>query len=821
MKMRSKNYGKSRKRNKKGSWKQRSKNLAAVGAMSALLAVGPVDSKAETRAGGGLFRRAIWESVYADADPQPQRFDISAATVGEVIEAFQKVTGIKVQITDDKIRSLASPGVSGVYTPEQALSHLLANTGLSYRVDGPKLYTLQLKGVDASVEIIGKEAPASMKYTEPLRDIPQTISIVPRAIIEEQGATTLRDVLRNVPGLTIAAGEGGVPAGDNLTLRGFSARNDVFVDGVRDLGPQSRDPFNLEQVEVAKGPNSAYNGRGSAGGTINLVSKSPGLDRFYGGTLNFGSDSTKRLTGDVNVPLKSFGMGERTAFRMNALWHQSGVAGRDVVENERWGLAPSLAFGVGTRTRLTLNYFKTKQDNIPDYGIPWVTATHNVLAAFRDQPAPVDRDNYYGLENRDRERLNSDMATVKFERDFADALSFRTQFRYGRGTRDSITSAPRFASNDTLVINRNSPSWITKDEIYDSQTDLRARFSTGKLDHAMIVGAAFTRESNIRKLRVFSTPAPATDLYNPDPSQPYTGVISIHPNVGDVKADSQAVYLLDTVKFGQKFELNGSLRYDRFDASGVLASTTALTPVARVDEMVSWRAGAIYKPLPFGSFYASYGTSLSPSLEGLSYNTANTAIEPEKTFTYEFGTKWDVINQRLSLSGAVFRVEKTNARTPGVLPDDPVQVLQGNQRVIGLELGASGTITRRWLLFGAYTLLDSEITKSNTAAEVGRTFQNTPRNSFSVWNSYRTPWRLTVGGGPRFVGKRFGNNINTRFVDSYWTLDGMASYSLTEYLDIRVNFYNLNNEYYFDRLGGGHLIPGAGRSVNVSTSFKF
>ena len=268
---------------------------------------------------------------------------------------------------------------------------------------------LEIQGPDTTVEVTTPIAPlSSPKYTQPLRDTPQTITVIPKAVIEQQGATTLSDVLRNVPGLTITAGEGGAPAGDNLTLRGFSARNDIFVDGVRDLGPQSRDPFNLEQVEVTKGPTSAFTGRGSTGGAINLVSKAPASIATSAATLNLGTDDTRRVTADVNVPLERLGLGERTAFRLNFLAHDSGVAGRDVVENERWGVAPSLAFGLGTPTRLTLSYFKLKQDNISDYGIPWVPATNNALAALSRQARAGAARHLLRLRIRDFEKLSSD-----------------------------------------------------------------------------------------------------------------------------------------------------------------------------------------------------------------------------------------------------------------------------------------------------------------------------------------------------------------------------------------------------------------------------
>jgi catecholate siderophore receptor len=236
--------------------------------------------------------------------------------------------------------------------------------------------------------------------------------------------------------------------------------------------------------------------------------------------------------------------------------------------------------------------------------------------------------------------------------------------------------------------------------------------------------------------------------------------------------------------------------------------------------MLGWRAGAVYKPVPQGSVYAAVGTSLNPSLEGLSYGVASAAVSPERTRNFEVGTKWDFFRQRLLVSGSVFRVEKTDARTPGVLPDDPPQVLEGLQRVNGLELGATGTVTRGWTLFAAYTLLDSRIVESNTAAEVGRRFINTPKHSFSLWTTYLFR-RFELGGGARFVGLRYGNNTNTRLVEGYRVADAMGSYRLTENVSLRLNVYNLADAYYFERLTGGHVVPGPGRSASLSTSFRF
>jgi catecholate siderophore receptor len=785
--------------------------VLSVGVLGALVAYTVGDSRAVAIA---RVRRGAAAAPYAQAQSEARRFDIKPGPLESVLEVFQKQTGWVVVIPNERMRAVSSPGLSGVYTAEQALERLLAGTGVSYRVTAAKSATLEIQAAPESVEVRDGLSPiSSPKYTAPLRDIPQTVTVIPREVIEEQGATTLRDVLQNVPGLTLTAGEGGAPAGDNLTLRGFSARNDIFVDGVRDIGPQTRDPFNLEQVEVVKGPASAYTGRGSTGGTINLVSKSPGLGRFFGGSLNLGTDRTKRGTADVNLPLNN-----STALRLNLMAHDSKVAGREAVANERWGLAPSVAFGLGTPTRLTLSYLRLSQDNISDYGIPWVPAANNVLVEHRDRPAPVPRDTFYGFRSRDFERLSADLLTARFERDFGDRLSLRNQFRYGRSTRDSVATPPRFAGNNSTVINREMRAWSTEDDIWDNQTDLRANFSTGGIEHRLVTGLVLTRENNLRRFR--TAPNAQTTLLDPNPDDVYTGTFTVSPNVGDVKGDTVALYVLDTAQLHRKFELTGGLRFDRFAAGGVSASATALTPVERVDRMLGWRAGAVYKPVPRGSIYAALGTSLNPSLEGLSYGVANTAIGPEKTRNFEVGTKWDFFRQRLLLSGAVFRVEKTNARTPGDSPDDPPQVLEGLQRVNGLELGVTGTPVRGWMLFAAYTLLDSRIAESNNALEVGKRFINTPKNSLSLWTTFLYR-RFELGGGGRFVGLRYGNNTNTRFVEGYGVADAMVAYRITETVSLRLNVYNLTDTYYFERLGGGHLVPGPGRSALLSTSFGF
>lgn len=753
-------------------------------------------------------------------------FKIQAGDLSTVIAAFQKTASVKITAPPE-ILNISSPGVIGRFTVDQALALILEGTGVSYTAIDRTNFKLEVQAVAARVDIKGSNAEivASPKYTEPLRDTPQTINVIPKDVIEQQGATTLRDVLNNVPGITIVAGEGGAPAGDNLTIRGFSARNDVYVDGVRDLGPQSRDPFNLEQVEVVKGPSSTFTGRGSTGGTINLVSKLPNLRRSFSGTITGGTANTKRVTGDANIPLS-----DSIGFRLNALVHDADFPGREVVQNRRWGVAPSIFFGLASRTRFAVSYFYLEQNNTSDYGIPWVPATNNVLVDYRDRPAPVPRSTFYGFLERDKEKLRSDLVTLRFEHDFNDNVSIRNQFRYGHSRRDSIATPPRFNSVDTIEIKREMRAWLTNDDIFDNQTDITWRFRTGGVEHSAVFGGSASHEKNHRVVR--SAPNSLTTLFDPNPNDVYPGTISVNPLEGEVTGNSVAGYFFDTVRFGSHWQFVGGLRWDRFAVDGVNLSTSVtpniLMPVVRTDTILNGRAALIYKPVDAGNLYASFGTSSNPSLEGLLYSPTDVGTDPEKTRTFEAGTKWEFFDGRALVTGALFRVEKTDARTASLVAGEP-PTLDGDQKIDGIELSVTGNITRNWQVFSGYTLLDSEIVSSNTnptnvngvlISEVGKRLVNTPRNSFNLWTTYRLN-KFFFGGGPRFVGKRFGNNINTRFIDSYWVVDAMGSYQVSKNLDLRVNLNNIGDKYYIDRIGGGHIIPGAARIITVSAGFSF
>ncbi len=676
---------------------------------------------------------------------------------------------------------------------------------------------VQLPPVNVEAEQPGDykvDSVSSPKITTPLRETPQTINVVPRELIEDRSATTLREVLRNVPGISMQAGEGGVPEGDNFTIRGFNGRTDTFLDGARDFGVYFRDPFNYQQIEVSKGPSGTYAGRGSTGGAVNQVSKTPLADAFGNGTVMFGTDMTKRATMDINQPLT--GLAEDSAFRLNLLAHDSEVADRDVVEKSRWGFAPSLAFGLTGPTKITLSYFHLSQDEIPDRGVPFING----------RPAPVDRSNFYGIKNRDYYEATVDIVSAEVKHRFNENVSLRNLTRYGYNTVDYVVSNPSGADLAAGTINPTTRARDSIETMLINQTDLTTKFETGPVGHTLVSGIELSYETTENRARS-NVAGPTTSLFDPDPDRvgataPYTGARTEGDGTG------VALYAIDTIALGSQWDLILGGRWDYFDVDTTSVATPGVaTDFARTDREFSWRTGLVYKPVPYGSIYAAYGTSYNPSSERLTLNANTEVVAPEKTNTYEVGTKWDILGERLSLTGAIFRIEKTNARTNDPL-GGTVQVLDGEQRVDGFEIGFAGTVMPNWKVYGGYTYLAGEVTKSNDPAQVGAEPINTPPHSFSFWTTYDTPWKLRVGAGAQYVDRRIGGNsesgfaaTSTNVAPDYLIFDAMVSYPLTEKVGLQLNVLNITDETYYDASYSGFTVPGAGRTVLLTTDVKF
>lgn len=608
----------------------------------------------------------------------------------------------------------------------------------------------------------------SPKTTRPVRDTPQTVTILTAETVQQQNLLTLRDMLSTVPGITFGAAEGGTPPSDQINLRGYSAGSDITQDGVRDSGAYSRsDNFNLEQLEIVNGANSVYGGSGSVGGSINIVTKRPKADTSIVATGGIGTDNYYRGTVDANVRANDL-----IAVRLNAMVHQNDVPGRDVENYERWGFAPAVTIGIDSPTRLTLQYFHQEDTNIPQYGVPYYKN------AVNDGAVPgIDRSDYFGYRNVDTQEINVDQATAIFEHEFSENVSIRNLTRWQDATQLTIVGPPQgtyclpgnVQPNVTAGTNAAAPCPATvpagyyliggprgnfrdsRNQLFYDQIDLRAVFSTGAIEHTLVAGAAATWEKytleagNVlrdadRTLAVSAFPlinfgnpnevvqGPAGFTYG---SNVWTGPVNRVQGTGqEGVVENYAFYLFDAMKIG-RFEINGGIRYEknrgwaRSDTAGTAATLT--TPqgqpvrgrtIYNEDNLFSYRIGLVYKPVEAVTLYASYANSKTPSQSSVNGSCTDTgtsqtcSVRPEGAKIYEIGAKAELMNGQLLLTASAFRNERDSYKVPSNEPGVPAQQLDGHSRVDGIALSAVGKITPQWSITANYTYLNGELLQS-------------------------------------------------------------------------------------------------------------
>jgi catecholate siderophore receptor len=697
--------------------------------------------------------------------------------------------------------------------------------------------------VGGFVEDEYKAEPTSKKYTAPLRETPKSVTVVTDQVIRDTGALSLTEALRTVSGITMGAGEGGNPAGDRPIIRGFNAESDTFLDGMRDIGMQTRDVFNLEQIEVSKGPGSAYTGAGSTGGSLNLVSKTAKSGNFVDISQTFGSDQTRRTTLDGNYQIS-----DQVAGRLNLMKHDAHVAGRDGVSVSRWGVAPTITFGLNSPTRATLSYYHLSTDDMPDYGIPLTTtAFANANNGGIREPIDVDEDNFYGLAARDFRTSTTDAGTFVFEHDLNDELTLSNSTRVARTTLDYIVTNPDDSRNnvDDGLVYRSSKSRNSTAKGWVNQTDLKVSFDTGFIGHTLVTGVEFSHQDVHNRPYVVTpgggagnacTPAlvasgDCTSLHSPNPKDFWTGSITDSAAYTDTNTKTASAYVFDTLKLHEQWSLNLGLRYDDYETRSSGYSTGGRgQPAGDFDyqsntHFWNYQVGLVYNPLPNGSIYVAWSTSSNPSGEAGgegqdALSAATQPLEPERNRNVELGTKWDFFDDRLAFTAAVFRTEKSNAR---VADGDGTTRNIGETRVDGFELGASGTLTDNWNVFANYTYLDSEIVRAGgDGANDGNDVPNAAQNSFSLWSTYELSPKLTLGAGANYVDARFGNPANTVQVPDYWRYDAMAKYVVNDNLNLQLNLQNLTDERYYDQVFSTHYAHVApGRTALLSTNLSF
>ena len=770
------------------------------------------------------------------------QFAVPPGALEIVLAEYSRVTGLKTFLVMPELGMIQSPGVVGRFTPADAMARLLAGTSVRAtfaegRVD------LDVDRVREFVQVSGNATTVSSpRYTAPLRDVPQTIAVIPSAVIAAQGATTLSDALRNVPGITLQAGEGGgasSTAGDMFNMRGFNASNSLFVDGVRDDGLISRDVFNLEQVEVFMGPTGSDVGRGTAAGYINMQSKTPHLGQSHSATVGYGNDDRRRVTADANFAAPTTAGGgwwQKAAFRVNALWQDGGVSGRDIVENESRAIAPSVGLGLGTPTRVTLSGQFIRQDNVPDYGIPGAAWAEEPLAPTTVRAAlPVDQSNFYGSVGYDYDRGSQDNVTVRAEHDVNRSFTLRYQTRYNRTHREAVISTIQSptsfdAATDLVTIGRQGNE--RRNEVTSHQFSLIDRFATGRLRHAISAGADVNLENQFAPgLTGLGTRAPA-NIYNPNPFDPVLGygpARSLVLSEGDTT--TVGAFVFDTVDLHARWQVNGGVRVDRYDTDFRSVDAAGLTTadLQGSDTLVSGKAGVVFRASETGNVYVSYGSTVTPpgtanfTLSAQANNQNNPSVKPQESANFEVGSKWDFFGSRLSLTGAAFRTVNENViYTVDATSIPPLYNQDDRQLVKGVTGGVAGRVTDRWEVLVSAGYLDATLDTQN-AVNNGKQLTLTPKFSGSIWSTYRLPGNLTFGGGLRFTDDVFINAANTIRSPGYHLVDGLVEYAVNSHFSLRLNLYNLTDEVYIRNVNnnGGRYNPGNPRSAMLTSNIGF
>jgi catecholate siderophore receptor len=678
---------------------------------------------------------------------------------------------------------------------------------------------------DTSGDFQAETSSVGAKVPTALRDIPQAAVVVPKAVLQSQAATSFSDALRNVPGVTIGAAEGG-SIGNNINLRGFTARTDIYLDGFRDRGQYYRDTFDLESIDVLYGPSSLYFGRGSTGGVINQVSKQATLHPRAEVSAQIGTNDRYRGTFDIDQPISS-----TAAVRLNAFGQDLGST-RDIMKSKDYGFAPTARFGIGTPTEITLSALIQHNRDQPDYGIPSVNG----------RPAPVDKGQFYGFVG---DRTIQDVQTVsaRIQHRFNDNLSVsnQTQFsHYGTDVRAtnaaSVLTSPNAAGPalangnftglplSSLFVKLQGKDRVINDHSVYNTTEAQAKFDTGLLKHNVLVGVDLSHETYSNQTFTATGPGQPSNvigvvsLLNPVYAERPAGTTEVATNLAESSANGIGIYANDTVSIGQYWKVVGGVRWDRYEAA-IHNSISLPSYGTQTNFFTSVRGGIIFQPSDWQSYYVSYGTSFDPSLEALTLTNNQQNTPPETNRSYEIGSKWDLLNGNLSVTQSLFNIDKDNART---LQGDGTYTNDGDVRVRGYQAGVTGHITNKWQVFGGYTYMDGTILKALDNTN-GKTLANTPRHMLTIWTTYDFTPNWQVGGGPVYSSSVYAASNDFVKVPGYVRWDAMAAYHQKKY-DVQFNVQNLFNKNYYNGViasDGGRAVPGYGRTLIATLNYRF
>lgn len=650
-------------------------------------------------------------------------------------------------------------------------------------------------------------ASSATKIDAPLRDIPQTVNVVPQTLMRDQGVRSMEEALRNVPGIGLSHGDG---QRDQVTIRGFSAIADQFVDGLRDDALYFRDLSNIERIEVLKGPASVLYGRGSSGGLINRITKKPGID-------------VSELTGQLgrwNQRRAQFDFGRAwsesiASFRVTgAIERADSYRSQQFLDREV--LSPSLLMRLSGATQLHLQAEHLSDRRVTDFGVP----------AFQGRPVNVAPSTYYGAANAggvDTTQTRVAALNLVLTHRFSEALTLRNAFRTYDYDLDRNNTLPGSVNEAARTVSLNRSSVQRAESGFFNQTELVHKARAAGLQHQLLYGVEISRQrkdlvvnsrNNIATVALFNPVLPVLPLGVPGP-----------PTADNLARQNVAsVYLQDLVTLSARWKALAGLRYDRFEQE-TLERRPRQPNLARTDREVSPRAGLVYQPTDMQSYYLSVSKSFQPSGETFALAANNAQLAPEETTNREIGAKLDFLEGRASMTASLFRLERTNIKFVDPTTNRIVPI--GTQRTDGLELTFAGQLPAGWQLWTGYAFYDAEVTQS-VAVDAGQRVQGkrptlTPRQSANLWAVKSLGGGWGAGGGVTAVGNRAANPGNTVTLPGYAVLDAVA-YWRSGPLDLQLNLFNLLNRRYTISGHGTspHLnLPGAPRSLQLTARYRF
>jgi catecholate siderophore receptor len=748
---------------------------------------------------------------------------------------------------------------------------------------------------DPAAPYKGDRLQASGKFPEPLLNTPKTVTVLTKDVIEDKNATTLKQAILSTAGVTLGSGEGGNAFGDRFFIRGFDARNDVFIDGVRDAGVSVRENFFTEQIEILRGPASSFAGRGTTGGAINIVTKEAQTEKsFYNMDTTFGTDATKRIVLDVNQVINP-----TFAVRAGGMFQDADVAGRNYVTDNRSGAFLATKWTPIDSVRVTTDYIHTDLHGIPDFGVPYyrpgatTSSSNQQFNSTAGAPYPdvgVNRNNFYGFIYRDFFQVQQDIGTVNTEIKITPDLTFNDKVRVSHslnnyiGTLPESPSAPIPLTAATLTANPQSRYQTT--DVLANQSEFTYKFNTGDFKHTLLGGVEVDREtSSIDKYTgltselVTGTPFTGSgslagqSVFSPGYNfTPFPTVPTLLGQPTKIAIDTASAYVLDTVNYRDFIILNGGVRFDdyRLNTSGygTVNGATQFGTQSADFGMPNFNVGVTVKPLPYASVYAAYATSSNPvgaEFDGTSSayggiapvlaGSPNQIFGPEKNQAAEVGTKWELFNRHLLLTGALFQTNKENAREAfnvtaatqtaacpyptGVTGNVSCIIAGSAYYVRGIDLEVSGKITDKWSVFGGIVLMQSAVTASNVPAKnmpqpllyttnVGLPLANVAHQSFSLLSKYQLTDMWELGGQAVYRSRIYGGQLlaanEGTSIPNYWKFDAFVEAKIDKNWKLKLYVNNITNKLYYEALyqsAAPFVLEAPGRAAYLVLSARY